>query len=245
MARIALITGGNRGLGFATAAALARSGDTVVVSARSDKDARAAAESLQAQGLSAEWLVLDVSSDDSVAAAVVEFGRRHDRLDVLVNNAGILPEAVASAATAFADPCVFRQTFHTNVFGPVAVIEGFLPALLRSPAARVVNVSSTVGSLADQTDPGSPYYQLVLPAYQSSKAALNSVTIGLSKRLAGTSVKVTAVCPGHVQTDLTPYNRSQAPLTADEAAQVVVAAANLPDDAASGQFIDRHGAVAW
>jgi NAD(P)-dependent dehydrogenase (short-subunit alcohol dehydrogenase family) len=108
-----------------------------------------------------------------------------------------------------------------------------------------VNVSSTVGSLNDQADPNSPYYQLILPAYQASKAALNSVTISLAKKLDGTDIKVTSVCPGYVQTELTPLNKAQAPLTADDAARVVVTAATLPDDAESGTFIDRNGRVAW
>jgi NAD(P)-dependent dehydrogenase (short-subunit alcohol dehydrogenase family) len=110
---------------------------------------------------------------------------------------------------------------------------------------RIVNVSTTMGSLSNQADPDSPYYQMIVPAYQASKAALNSVTISLAKKLADTDIKVTSVCPGFVQTELTPANKEHAPLTPDEAARIVVAAANLPDDAESGTFIDHDGAVAW
>ena len=108
-----------------------------------------------------------------------------------------------------------------------------------------MNVTTTMGSLTDQTDPESPYYPVVVPAYQASKAALNNVTIALAKALADTPIKVTSVCPGYVQTDLTPVNREQAPLTASEAAEVLHRAATLPAGAASGTFVDAHGIVPW
>lgn len=156
----------------------------------------------------------------------------------------MLPEATSQAAEVV-DLGLFQQTYATNVFGPVAVLEAFLPQLRRSPQGRIVNVSSTMGSLTDQTDPRSPYYDMIVPAYQSSKAALNSITIMLAKALADTSIKVSSVCPGFVQTDLTPINREQAPLTVTQAAKVVVSAATLPDDARSGTFIDSDGIVPW
>ncbi len=245
MSQIAVITGANRGLGLATATALAGQGHLVILAARSADKVRAAAAELAGQGMSAEWLELDVDSDVSVAAAADEVSRRHGHVDILINNAGILPEATDTQHHDFSSSDIFRTTFQTNVFGPVAVIEAFLPLLRASAAGRIVNVSSTVGSLADQTDPGSPYYPMVLPAYQSSKAALNNVTIALSKKLADTDIKVTSVCPGWVQTDLTPSGRAQAPLTAEEAAQTVVEAALLGREAASGTFVDQNGPVAW
>jgi len=128
---------------------------------------------------------------------------------------------------------------------PSRFTEAFLPLLRRSAMGRIVNVSTTMGSLNDQADPDSPYYQMIVPAYQASKAALNSVTISLAKKLADTDIKVTSVCPGFVQTDLTPVNRAQAPLTADQAATIIATAATLPSDAPSGRFIDQNGAVAW
>jgi NAD(P)-dependent dehydrogenase (short-subunit alcohol dehydrogenase family) len=115
----------------------------------------------------------------------------------------MLPEAAeADRVSGPLDLDIFRETFATNLFGVVATTEAFLPLLRHAPAGRVVNVSSTVASLTDQSDPDSPYYGLVVPAYQASKAALNSVTIALSKALAETHIKVNAVCPGWVQTDL-------------------------------------------
>ena len=162
-----------------------------------------------------------------------------------MNNAGILPEATHDGDHDFMDSDVLLRTFETNVFGAVATIEAFLPMLRASRAGRIVNVSSTMGSLSDQSDPASPYYGTVVPAYQASKAALNSITIGLSKTLADTNIKVTSVCPGWVQTALAPGNRDQAPVPAEAACAVVVQAATLDEHAESGTFIDEQGPVAW
>lgn len=245
MDTIALITGGNRGLGFATAVALARLGATVIVAGRDPGSARTAAAGLTDQGLRAEALTMDVTSAGSIAAAARVVSDRHGRLDILVNNAGVLPEASSPGGHAFADLDAFRRTFDTNVIGVAAVIEGFLPLILKSAAGRIVNVSSTMGSLTDQADESSPYYASVVPAYQASKAAVNSLTIGLSKTLANTSVKVTSVCPGWVQTDLAPGNREKAPTRAEDAARIVVKAATLADDAPSGTFLSEAGRVPW
>ena len=245
MSTIALVTGANRGLGLAAATALARTGATVIVAGRDEAATRDSAQSLVDQGLRAEALTLDVTSTASVAAGAAEIERRHGRLDVLVNNAGILPEATASGAREFVDVPSLIATFETNVFGVVSVTEQFLPLLRRSEGARIVNVSSTMGSLSDQSNPESPFYASVVPAYQASKAAVNSLTIGLSKKLGDGPMKVTSVCPGWVQTDLAPGNREQAPTRAEDAAQVIVKAATLPEDAPSGTFMDIDGPVRW
>ncbi|ONH27292.1 SDR family oxidoreductase [Pseudofrankia asymbiotica] len=245
MSKIVLITGGNRGLGFSTARALARSGATVILGARDEAAARKAVDMLEEDGLTADWVELDVTSSASARTAAKIVRERYCRLDVLVNNAGILPEATDTVEHEFADTNIFRQTFETNTFGPVTVTENFLPLLRESVAGRIVNVSSTMGSLTDQNNSLSPYYSMLLPAYRSSKAALNSIAVELAKSLKDTPIKVTTVCPGFVQTDLTPINRQQAPLTADEAARIVVTAATLPADAESGTFIDANGPVAW
>jgi NAD(P)-dependent dehydrogenase (short-subunit alcohol dehydrogenase family) len=246
MTKIALITGANRGLGFATARRLAQSGVKVIVGARHVASGEHAADRLRREGLDCEPLHIDVESLASVRVAAALVQQRHGRVDILINNAGILPEATASDVDRPLDLRMFRETFETNVFGTISVTKAFLPLLRRSASGRVVNVSSTMGSLTDQTDPSSPYYGLVVPAYQMSKAALNGFTIALSKTLADTSIKVNSVCPGWVQTDLGgPENRAAAPTTADEAAQIVVDMASLADDGPTGRFVDRDGAVAW
>jgi NAD(P)-dependent dehydrogenase (short-subunit alcohol dehydrogenase family) len=237
----AFITGANKGLGYATAERLGRAGVRVILGARDPHKGAAAAASLREQGIDAEALACDVTDEASVrtAAAAVP------ALDILINNAGILPEATG-AVTGPIDLDVFRETFATNLFGAVATTQAFLPLLLDAPAARIVNVSSTMGSLADQSDPDSGYYGLVVPAYQASKAALNSVTIGLSKALAGTPVKVNAVCPGWVQTDLGgPDNKAAAPTPPAEAAQIVSELALLGADGPTGGFFDHTGPVRW
>lgn len=245
MSTIALITGANRGLGFEAARQLAEAGCTVVIGARDAQNGEQAAKRLRAgDGLDAESVQLDVADDDSVRGAAEAMRERHGRLDLLINNAGILPEATAQPDEAV-DVDLFRATFDTNLLGAVRVTQHFLPLLRDAPGGRIVNVSTTMGSLGDQSDPRSPYYGVVVPAYQASKAALNSVTVGLSKLLAGTSIKVNAVCPGFVQTDLTPVNRDQAPLTPADAARVVVRYALLDDDGPTGGFYDQEAAVAW
>jgi NAD(P)-dependent dehydrogenase (short-subunit alcohol dehydrogenase family) len=246
MTQVALITGANRGLGFATARRLGEAGLKVVVGARSPAAGEEAAERLRQERVDAEALELDVDSAASVAAAAREVERRHGRLDILVNNAGILPEATATDAETPLDMRLFRSSFETNVFGAVAVTQAFLPLLRRAPSGRIVNVSSTMGSLTDQSDPRSPYYGVVVPAYQMSKAALNGLTVALSKLLADTAIKVNSVCPGWVQTDLGgPENRAAASTRACEAAEVVAEMALVGDDGPSGAFVDRAGAVAW
>lgn len=239
---VALVTGGNRGLGYAVCRQLLDAGMRVVIGSR---DPAAGERAAAALGVYASAVELDVTDPASVAGAVARIERDHGVLDVLVNNAGILPEATDADPEQLLDLELFHRTFETNLFGAVTVTQHFLPLLQKSPQARIVNISSVMGSLNDQADPDSPYYSMVLPAYQSSKAALNSVTIALAKTLAGTPIVVTAVCPGFVQTDLTPINREQAPLTADQAARVVLGAATACIGTPSGRFVDTHGILPW
>lgn len=246
MPTIALVTGANRGLGFETARQLGAKGAQVIVAARNAAAGDQATQLLRSERIDAESVVLDVTSTDSVRAAANEVGRRHGRIDVLVNNAGILPEATENDAGEPLSLELFEQTFATNVFGPVAVVQEFLPLLRRAEAARIVNVSSTMGSLQEQLNPDSPYYGVVLPAYQGSKAALNALTIALAKVLQDAPIKVNSVCPGWLQTDLGgPDNRAAAPMTVEEGARIVVEMACLPDEGPTGQFVDRNGRVAW
>ncbi|MDI9927561.1 MULTISPECIES: SDR family NAD(P)-dependent oxidoreductase [unclassified Rhodococcus (in: high G+C Gram-positive bacteria)] len=244
MLKIAVVTGSTRGIGAASAAALGRAGFTVVVTGRSRTDVDTSVEQLKGSGIDASGVVLDVTSPQSVAAAAIELAAQFGHIDVLVNNAGVLPEATSQGAS-IVDPTVAAGTFATNVIGPLNVIEEFLPLIRKSTAGRIVNVTTRMGSLAEQADPTSPYYSMVVPAYQASKAALNSVTISLSKSLADNGIVVTSVCPGFVQTDLTPVNRDQATTTPEEAARVIVAAATLPSPSESGTFIDADGPIRW
>ncbi|WP_445150995.1 SDR family NAD(P)-dependent oxidoreductase [Baekduia sp. Peel2402] len=244
---IAFITGANKGIGLATAERLGGMGVRVVVGAREQAKGAAAVAELVEKGVEAVAVEIDVTDDNSVRAAAELVRAEHGRVDILINNAGILPEAAAAhRVKGPMDIAMFRETFATNLFGVVTTTAAFLPLLLAAPRGRIVNVSSTVGSLADQSDPTSAYHGLVVPAYQASKAALNSITIGLSKSLADTNMKVNAVCPGWVQTDLGgPHNRAAAPTTPADAAHVVVDLALLDSDGPTGGFFDADGPVRW
>ncbi|WP_227996096.1 SDR family NAD(P)-dependent oxidoreductase [Nocardia australiensis] len=243
MAEVAVVTGSTRGIGFETALALGLSGYTVVVTGRSEQAAVAAARLLGERGVDAHGHRLDVVSIESVQRLADVIARDHGRLDVLVNNAGVAAEWDAPGPSRYAHPESVRRTLETNVIGVFHTVEALLPLLRRSDSGRIVNVSSFMGSLTLQSraDPA----DMVVPAYQASKAALNSLTITLSKVLADTSIKVFSVDPGFAQTDFSPINRAQAPLTAAQGAEPVVEAAMLKIDAASGSFIGRDGVVPW
>jgi NAD(P)-dependent dehydrogenase (short-subunit alcohol dehydrogenase family) len=242
MTAIALVTGATRGVGLATARHLGALGVTTLVGARDPEAGKRVAEQLRDDGADAEFLELDVTDQDTTAAARDGVERRHGRLDILVNNAGVLPEASADQAMVPLQLAMFRPTFETNVFGTVAVIEAMLPLLHKSAAGRIVNVSSTLGSLTLQTDPDWPS-NVVTPAYQSSKSALNAITVALAKLL--TDVTVVSVCPGFVQTDIhPPSNRANATTTPDEAGEFVARVATDPT-VRTGTFIDRNGTVPW
>jgi NAD(P)-dependent dehydrogenase (short-subunit alcohol dehydrogenase family) len=244
MRPIALITGANRGIGLATARKLGEKGVTTLVGARDPDGGKRAVEQLHADGIDAEFLELDVTDEATITAAQDDIEARHRRLDILVNNAGVLPESSADSPTVPLQPDMFRTTYETNVFGTVAVTEAMLPLLHNATAGRIINVSSSLGSLTLQTDPQWPSY-VVTPAYQSSKSALNAITVALAKLLADSSITVTSVCPGFVQTDIhPPSNRSNATTTPDEAGEFIARVAT--DHAVkTGTFIDRDGTVPW
>jgi NAD(P)-dependent dehydrogenase (short-subunit alcohol dehydrogenase family) len=243
MFKIALVTGSNRGLGFEITRQLAQRGATVILAARDAAKAERAASELREEGLDVRHAQLDVTDPASARSVAEQVRAEHGTLDILVNNAGILPEWTGHPQEAV-DAALFRETFETNLLGVVNVTQHLLPLLRSSDDGRIVNVSSTMGSLTDQSNPTSPYYSTVVPAYQASKAALNSVTICLAKSLSSTPIKVNAVCPGFVQTDLTPINRDQTPLTAADAAEVVLRYA-LEEPGTTGGFFDREGVVRW
>lgn len=239
--KTALVTGSTSGIGLAIAKALAGAGANLMLNGFGEAaDIERERAGLEKEfGITARYSPADMSKPaeiiEMIRAAEKEFGR----LDVLVNNAGILPEATE------AGPETVAKTFATNTIGPFLVTDAMLPLLRRSESGRVVNVSSRMGSLAEQADPASAYYSMVLPAYQASKAALNSYTISLAKSLADTAIVVTSVCPGFVQTDLTPTSRDLAPLTPEQAARPVVAAATAPAGSPSGTFVDVDGEIRW
>ncbi|MFE9747906.1 SDR family oxidoreductase [Saccharothrix saharensis] len=234
--KIALVTGANKGIGYAIARGLGEIGFTVAVGARDEVRREQAVERLRAEGVDAFGVALDVTSDESVAAAAGAVERTAGRLDVLVNNAGIAgrTEGGAQDPTTL-DLDVLRTVLDTNVFGVVRVTNAMLPLLLRARSPRIVNMSSNMGSLALRTGP-------VMAAYAPSKSMLNSVTAQYARRLADTDVIVNAACPGYVATDFTGFAGSRTP---EQGAAIAIRLATLPDDGPRGGFFDDAGAVPW
>lgn len=227
---IALITGANKGIGLATARQLGARGMTVLVGARDAARGGEAADKLRAEGVDARFVPLDVTDAASVAAAAELVEREYGHLDVLVNNAGII-RADGSALPSETTLDTLREVYETNVFGVVAVTNALLPLLRRAPAARIVNVSSEVGSIAVMTDPEGALFALTSIPYPSSKTALNMVTAMYAKELRDTPIKVNAANPGYCATDLNHHSGFR---TAEEGAEVSVHLATLPADAPSG-----------
>lgn len=241
MSKLALITGANRGLGLETARQLAQLGIQVLLGAREAGAGEAAAAKLRSEGLAASALTIDVTSAASIAAAAAAVARDHALLDILVNNAGVLiddparPPSEQSLET-------WRRTFETNVFGTVAVTRAFLPLLRRASAARIVNLSSVLGSLGLRSDPSSRIYSSRFPAYNASKSAINAWTISLAFELRDTGIKVNSAHPGYVQTDM---GGPRATMPIVDGARTSVALATLDADGPSGSFMHMGKVLPW
>ncbi|WP_262281647.1 SDR family oxidoreductase [Micromonospora sp. MA102] len=227
---IALITGANKGIGLATARQLGARGMTVLVGARDAARGREAADKLRAEGADTHFVPLEVTDAASVAAAAELVEREYGHLDVLVNNAGII-RADGAGLPSETTLDSLREVYETNVFGVVAVTNALLPLLRRAPAARIVNVSSEVGSIAVMTDPEGALFALTSIPYPTSKTALNMVTAMYAKELRDTPIKVNAANPGYCATDLNHHSGFR---TAEEGAEVSVHLATLPADGPSG-----------
>jgi len=237
----ALVTGANKGIGRETARRLAERGLTVLVGARDRERGESAVTSLRASSPDVHLVLLDVADEASVARAAAEVTARFGRLDVLVNNAAIGrlggPPSKHSIAT-------MRELFATNVFGLIAVTQALLPLLEQAPAARIVNVSSSLGSLRLVADPDNENARqgALLLGYSASKTAVNAFTVRLANELRAKNIKVNSACPGFVATDL---NQHRGVRTVQQGAEIIVRLATLPDDGPTGGFFDDGGPVSW
>lgn len=238
--RIGLVTGATRGIGLETVRQLAAAGVHTLLAGRDRGRAVEAALELQAQGLPVEAIALDVTDAASIAQAARQVERRHGRLDILVNNAGVALDDW-SAAPSQQPIEVWRATFETNLFGLVEVTRAFLPLLRMSDAGRVVNVSSVLGSTTLQADPSSTYYAIKVPAYNVSKSAVNAWTVQLAHELRDSPVKVNAIHPGNVRTDMNPA----AELDVAEGAKTSVRMALLGDEGPTGTFTHKGEPLPW
>lgn len=238
--KVALVTGANKGIGFETARQLAERGFTVLVGARSRERGEAAVADLRGQGLEAEFVPLDVTDQASVDAAAAWTAEHFDHLDVLVNNAGVPSVAGIRAKPSETDVEDMKAVYEINIFGVVRVTNAFLPLLRQAPAARIVNVSSEVGSIDSANNPDS-YISQTPPSiqYPSSKAAVNMITAQYAKELRETPIKVNAANPGFTDTDFTSH-RGLRP--AAKGAEPSVHLATLGPDGPSGLLYGHVGA---
>jgi NAD(P)-dependent dehydrogenase (short-subunit alcohol dehydrogenase family) len=233
--KIVLITGANKGIGFAAARELARAGHTVLLGARDPERGAAAAAELTGEGLDAHFVRLDVTDPETIEAAARQISETHGRLDILINNAGI--SRGREHAPGELPVATLREVYETNVFGVVAVTNAMLPLLRRSPAPYVGNVSSGLGTFAFLADPEPSLRTYAnLLAYNSSKAALNAVTVIYANALREEKITVNALSPGFVATDL---NNHRGLLTAEEGGAHI--ARQVTEDAETGVFLNENG----
>ncbi|KNE81227.1 SDR family oxidoreductase [Streptomyces xinghaiensis] len=242
--KIALVTGANKGIGYEIANGLGALGYRVGVGARDEARRESAVEKLRAGGVDAFGVPLDVTGDRSVTEAAELVEERAGRLDALVNNAGISGEATGPGwgqdPTAL-DLDVVRRVVETNVIGVIRVTNAMLPLLRRSASPRIVNVSSSVGSLTRQAAPDIDLGP-VMAAYAPSKSYLNAVTVQYARQFAGTGILVNAACPGLVATDFTGFN---GPRTPEQGAATAIRLATLPDGGPTGSFFEDDGVIPW
>jgi NAD(P)-dependent dehydrogenase (short-subunit alcohol dehydrogenase family) len=246
--RIALITGANRGIGLQIAKDLAARGLTVFVGSRNLANGEAAAKDI---GRNAHAVQLDVTDQASIDAAAARIGTEASHLDILINNAaiakignpqGTVEEIVKTARISTVKLADLRTLYDTNVFGVVAVTQAMLPLLRKAKAARIVNVSSSVGSLTRTLGEGGEHLRQIYGMYSASKTALNAITVGLALDLEKEGIKVNAACPGYTKTALNNFHGTR---TVEEGAREPVRLALLDDDGPTGSYSNDEGPLPW
>jgi NAD(P)-dependent dehydrogenase (short-subunit alcohol dehydrogenase family) len=244
---VALVTGANKGIGHQIAKDLAGHGFTVLVGSRDLASGEIAAKSV---GDDARSVQLDVTDQVSIAAAAERIRRELGRLDVLVNNAGIshanipgrsFEDVVAAGRLSVASLEEVHEVFETNVFGVIAVTQAMLPLLRDAPAARIVNVASSGGSLTLNSDPTN-HHRAMFGTYSASKAAANAVTVAFAADLEAAGIKVNAACPGFTSTDLNNFRGTR---TVEQAAHEPVRLALIDADGPTGTFSNEDGPLPW
>lgn len=238
--KIALITGANKGIGFEIARRLGREGAVVVIGARDKRKGREAADKLRAEGIDAHALILDVKHGPSIARAAQHLETEYGRLDILVNNAGVTHDTRLIPSETPIE--TIHDVFETNFFGAVAVTQALLPLLRKSEAGRVVNVSSGLASLTQNSDPNWAFYCTKPLGYNASKTALNAFTVILAHELKGTPIKVNSADPGWCRTEMGGESATQ---SAADGADTPVWLATLPADGPTGGFFANRQPVPW
>jgi NAD(P)-dependent dehydrogenase (short-subunit alcohol dehydrogenase family) len=239
--KIALVTGGNKGIGLELCRNLASAECTVLLGARNEERGLEAVRQLEQAGLGdIHFVEIDVTSKDSVAAAAQEIESGYGRLDILMNNAGIILRG--DGLPGAADLSAVRKVFDTNFFGALRVAQAMLPLLRKSPAARIVNVSSGLGSLTLNSDPSWPSYNTKFIGYNASKAAMNMLTVHLAYELRSTNIKVNSADPGYTKTDL---NNNTGTQPVEVGAIAATRLALLDDDGPTGKSFSKDGPDPW
>ena len=240
--KVALISGANKGIGLETARQLGKQGIVVLVGARDLSKGEAAAEQLKKEGIDARALQFDVVNIAEIKAAAEKIEKEFGKLDILINNAGVMFEPIGGNNTTTVSDEVLRKTFDTNFFSVISVTKALLPLLKKSDAGRIVNVSSILGSLTLHATEGSPIYEAKALAYDASKAAQNAFTIHLAHELKGTKIKVNSAHPGWVKTDM---GTDAAPMDIVDGAKTEVELATLGPDGPTGGFFHMGEAISW
>ncbi len=230
--KIALVTGANRGIGLEICRQLARRGVKVILTARDEHKGRAACEELNREGLDVVFHQLDVTDPISIERVADYVEREFGRLDILVNNAGIFMDK--GVAGLDVDLETVRKTMETNVYGPLVLCQTFIPLMRRHNYGRIVNMSSSIGSLSEMEG--------LYLAYRMSKAALNAVTRVLAEEVKGSNILINSACPGWVKTEM---GGPRAERSIEEGADTPVWLALLPDDGPSGGFFQDRKAFPW
>jgi NAD(P)-dependent dehydrogenase (short-subunit alcohol dehydrogenase family) len=242
----ALVTGANKSIGFEVARQLAQKGVYVYLGSRNLENGLEAVNKLKAEGLNnVEAIGLDVTNDESIKNARVEIGKKTKVLDMLINNAGIYGGYPQEALNATIDQ--FKATYDANVYGVVRVTQAFIDLLKKSSEPRIVNVSSSQGSITLHSDPAYKYYDYKAAVYLSSKAAINMYTVVLAYELKNSNFKINAVCPGYTKTD---FNGHRGPGSVEEAGKRILKYALIDNDGPTGKFFSEEnnpdtGEIPW
>lgn len=240
--KIALVTGGNKGIGLETARQLHALGITVLLGSRDLARGEAAAKSITGDG-TLRAIKLDVVNEADRTAAVAYIENQFGRLDILVNNAGVMLDELGGRNVTSTTPMsVLRDTFEVNFFAVVDLTQKLLPLIHKSEAGRIVNLSSILASLTLHATEGSPIYDAKTFAYDASKAALNSFTIHLAHELRGTKIKVNSAHPGWVKTDM---GGEGAQMEIEDGAKTSVALATLGVDGPNGAYVHMGQPLPW
>ena len=239
--KIAVITGANKGIGLETARQLGKQDVTVLLGSRDLAKGEAAARKLRAEGVDVQPLEIDVSDEKSIRRAAEKVQRDFGRLDILINNAGVMLDDEKKKVSEQSLEA-WRGTFETNLFGLIATTQAFLPLLRKSEAGRIVNLSSILGSITFHATPGSPVYDNKVAAYNVSKSAVNAFTVQLAYELKDTKIKVNAAHPGWVKTEM---GGASAPMELPDGAKTSVALATLGGDGPNGTFTHMGEILPW